>query len=297
MARPSANPMTSPTPLPEVNVVLAELMANWREILGPNLIGAYLQGSFAVGDFTATSDIDFLVVIKSEPDAPVLARLQQLHAAMQAKPSYWAKHLEGSYTVAAVIRRLADEPRDPPGEPPRPSSSRDPETGLPARHYPFLFLGNGSDKLARSEHDNNRVVRWVVRERGVVLHGPPPAQLIDPISRDELRAEVRTNLLVYTEPYAASQRVIDQVWMQSFFVTLICRMLHTLHTGQIQSKKAGGEWALQTLDPQWHELIQRAAVTWSKQQERWMNQPDAGEVEATLEFMRYALKLCATGTS
>ena len=289
--------MIAPTPLPEVNAVLAELVACWREILGSNLIGAYLQGSFAVGDFTETSDIDFLVVIASEPGAPVLARLQAMHAAMQAKPSYWAKHLEGSYAVASVIRRLTDEPHEPAGELPRPPSWRDPETGLPARDYPFLFLGNGSERLVRSEHDNIRVVRWVVRERGVILHGPPPATLIDPVAGDELRAEMRANLFVYVEPYAAGQRVIDAIWMQSFFVTLICRMLHTLETGQINSKKAGTAWALQTLDPQWHGLIMRAAETWTKRQDTWMNRPNDAEVGATLGFMRSALGRCARGQS
>jgi prevent-host-death family protein len=49
-----ASPMTSisPTPLQEVNAVLAEMVEHWQNILGSNLIGAYLQGSFAVGDFT-----------------------------------------------------------------------------------------------------------------------------------------------------------------------------------------------------------------------------------------------------
>lgn len=279
----------TPTPLPEVNVVLAELVAQWREILGPNLLGAYLQGSFAVGDFTATSDIDFLVIIESEPEAPVLARLQRLHAEFQRKPSYWAKHLEGAYAIAAVIRRLNDEPRDPIGEPPRPPSWRDPDTGLPPRYYPFFFLGNGSDTLQRSEHDNSRVVRWVVRERGIVLHGRPPAELIDRISGDELRAEVRSNLLVYLGDYVAGQAVIDAIWRQSFFVTLICRMLHTLESGEIHSKKAGTAWALNTLDPQWHDLITRGAETWNNAQATWMNRPADPEVEATLGFMRYAL--------
>jgi predicted nucleotidyltransferase len=289
--------MTAPTPLPEVNAVLAELVTRWREILGSNLVGAYLQGSFAVGDFTETSDIDFLVVIASEIEAPVLARLQRMHAEINAKPSYWAKHLEGSYAVAAVIRRLTDEPGEPAGELPRPPFWRDPGTGLPARYYPFFFLNNGSDTLLRSEHDNSRVVRWVVREHGIVLHGPPPAELIDRITGDELRAEMRTNLVVYVEPYAAGQRAIDAIWLQAFFVTLICRMLHTLDIGEIHSKKAGTAWALRTLDPQWHGLIARAAETWAKAQARWMSQPDASEVESTIRFMHYALKRCATGAT
>lgn len=284
--------MIAPTPLPEVNAVLAELVAGWREILGLNLIGAYLQGSFALGDFTQTSDVDFLVVIASEIEAPVLARLQVMHARIHRQSSYWAKHLEGSYAVAAIIRRLTDEPRDPPGESPRPPSWRDPETGMPPNFYPFLFLGNGADTLRRSEHDNSKVVRWMVRQRGIVLHGPHPATLIDQIAGDELRAEAKTNVLIYVGRYVSGQSVIDAVWLQSFFVTLLCRMLHTLETGGIHSKKAGTEWALQTLEPQWQGLITRAAATWATQQAMWMNRPDDSEVETTIGFMRYAIDLC-----
>ena len=289
--------MTAPTPLPEVNAVLAELVAGWREILGPNLIGAYLQGSFAVGDVTPTSDIDFLVVVASEIEPPVLDRLQLLHAGFHRQSSYWAKHLEGSYAVAAVIRRLASEPRDPPGESPRPPTWRDPGIGLPPCFYPFFFLNNGSDTLARSEHDNSKVVRWVVRERGVILHGPPPMTIIDPITSDELRAEVRSNLRTYLARYVSRHQPIDAVWLQSFFVTLICRMLHTLETGRIESKKAGTEWALRALDPQWQGLIMRAAATWANQQATWLNRPDESAVKATVEFMRYALNVGGTPIS
>ena len=286
--------MTAPTPLPEVNAVLAELVAGWREILGLNLIGAYLQGSFVLGDFTQTSDVDFLVVIASEIEAPVLARLQVMHARIHRQSSYWAQHLEGSYATAAVIRRLTDEPRDPPGESPRLPSWRDPETGMPPGSYPFLFLGNGADNLRRSEHDNSKVMRWMVRECGIVLHGTHPATLIDHIAGDELRAEVKANVPIYVGRYVSGQSVIDAVWRQAFFVTLLCRMLHTLETGRIHSKKAGTEWALQTLEPQWQGLITRAAATWATQQAMWMNRPNDSEVETTIGFMRYAINFCTT---
>jgi predicted nucleotidyltransferase len=38
-----------------------------RLILGANFFGAYLQGSFALGDADLHSDCDFLVVMMSPP--------------------------------------------------------------------------------------------------------------------------------------------------------------------------------------------------------------------------------------
>ena len=41
----------APTPYPELNQVLAELVSGIQRILEHDFIGAYLQGSFALGDF------------------------------------------------------------------------------------------------------------------------------------------------------------------------------------------------------------------------------------------------------
>jgi len=45
---------------------------------------------------------------------------------------------------------------------------------------------------------------------------------------------------------------------QSFTVLIYCRILHTLYTGTVQSKKAGMQWAKQVVDPKWVKLIDQA---------------------------------------
>src|SRR5262249_22259952 len=45
---------------------------------------------------------------------------------------------------------------------------------------------------------------------------------------------------------------------QSFIVLTYCRMLHTLHTGTVQSKKVGMQWAKQVVDAKWVNLIDQA---------------------------------------
>jgi hypothetical protein len=50
-----------PTPDPELNAVQHELVTSTQAVLGDNFIGAYLQGSFAVGDWDAHSDVDWLI--------------------------------------------------------------------------------------------------------------------------------------------------------------------------------------------------------------------------------------------
>ena len=52
-----------PTPISDLNAVLQELVTSSQAILGANLVGVYLQGSFAMGDWDEHSDVDFLIAI------------------------------------------------------------------------------------------------------------------------------------------------------------------------------------------------------------------------------------------
>jgi hypothetical protein len=45
---------------------------------------------------------------------------------------------------------------------------------------------------------------------------------------------------------------------QSFAVLTCCRVLNTLQSGAVKSKLAAVQWAEQTLDAKWHELIRQA---------------------------------------
>ena len=68
--------MTSgpPTRFPELNELLVELVERARAILAETFVGAYLQGSFAVGDADEHSDCDFLIPITTQPPAPYIWR-------------------------------------------------------------------------------------------------------------------------------------------------------------------------------------------------------------------------------
>ena len=76
---------------------------------------------------------------------------------------------------------------------------------------------------------------------------------------------------------------------QSFIVLSYCRMLHILHTGRVNSKRAGAEWAKSNLDPAWTGLIDR---TWAGRPNpsTTVRQPaNAKDFAAMLEFIRYAI--------
>lgn len=296
----TASARPAPTPFIDLNEVLAELVGGTQALLGANFVGAYLQGSFALGDGDEYSDVDFIIVTHDDlPDSSVPA-LDAMHQAVNALPCTWAQHLEGSYAPAGILRSLAGAPREVPGAP-RPPGWIDPMIGgRPALHYPLLYLNNGARCLVRSEHDNTQVMRWVLRERGIALSGPPASELVNPVSAHELCAEVRDMMRSFGHSLLDGEVTLDALWLQGFTVLFFCRILQSLATAAIPSKPAAMRWAKAHLDPEWHGLIDRA---WEGRARypRGRGAPEAhaalspppGEVALTLEFVRYALDMDA----
>src|SRR5687768_17114395 len=73
------NMINHPTPHPEVNSMLQELLESVGSILGSHLIGMYLDGSLANGDFDQDSDIDFVAVTDEDISGDLFLALQAVH--------------------------------------------------------------------------------------------------------------------------------------------------------------------------------------------------------------------------
>ena len=278
------------TPFADLNGVLDQLVTRAQALLGDNFVGAYLHGSFAVGDADEASDVDFMIITARDVTLAEQPALQRMHADLFRLPCRWAQHLEGSYAPAAVIARWSTEPRDPPDEP-RPPGWGDPGlSNLPARTYPLLYLNNGTDHLVRSEHDNTQVVRWCLRERGITLAGPPPRDLIETVTPQALRGEIGSTFRRVTTLWLGAPAKIEQAWLQAFIVTFYCRMLHSLKTGTVTSKKAASAWAKGRWDPKWWPLIDQAWALGRSDLATKLQPADREAVAQTLAFVRYAVK-------
>jgi hypothetical protein len=273
----------------DLDAVLAVLVRGIRDRLGVNFVGAYLQGSFAIGDADSGSDCDFIVAIKRDVTSGERRELDRLHEAIHQLPYVpWRHRLEGSYTPLDALRRWMPEPREPPGEAPRGPDWLDEGTGARGpRGYPFIYLNHGARSLVRSEHDDTQVVRWSLREKGVVLAGPDPRDPVDPVSPAELSAEMgRIAALCLAVDLQPMERVCDQ----TFWVGLFCRILHTTVTGSIASKKEGAAWATDTLDQQWRGLIERSLAARSLPEEQRIFRAEPADVAATRQFVAYVVE-------
>ncbi len=97
---------SEPTLFPALNAVLDELVAGARAVLVGNFCGAYLVGSFAVGDADEHSDVDFIVATHRDLTELEQEGLQTLHRSLYELPAAWAQHLEGSYAPKNALRSI-----------------------------------------------------------------------------------------------------------------------------------------------------------------------------------------------
>ena len=153
---------------PDVNALLQALLTGVQAILGPRLVGLYLDGSLALRDFDPrSSDVDFVAVLVEEMPDGVFRALQTLHARLAREHARWGPEVEGSYITRAAL------------------AGRDP---WPAAH-PYIDRGSGLE-MVRQEAGYWVIHRHVLREHGVALVGPAARTLIDPVAPDDLRTAV-----------------------------------------------------------------------------------------------------------
>jgi hypothetical protein len=245
------------TPYDDANNVLDVLFIGVKDILGDQFIGMYLYGSLASGDFEPkSSDIDFVVVTEGILPYETISKLEAMHKQIWSSGLKWASKLEGSYIPKGLIRK-----HDPDG-PPCPT----------VNEGSFFVDRRGSDWI---------IQRHIIREYGVVLEGPDPKSLIDPVSPDEIRQSV---LGVLDECWFPMLE--DPSWPQKhdgnyhgYTVITMCRALHALQHGMIVSKPVAIRWAREKLGAHWHTLIEQAVASQDGQRPEILKE--------TLQFIRF----------
>lgn len=261
-ARPGLVPLT---PYEDLDAIVRELSDRAQAILGDNLVGVYVQGSFALGDGDMHSDCDFLIPVHRRPTAQQEAQLRAFHDELPTRPQHWAQHLEGSYPVAEELRTLRGLGRE------------------------WLYIDHGWRRMQWSTHCNSEVARWILYEHGICVRGPSASSVVDLVPAAAMRDAAAASLptvLADIESWVS----LDIAWGQRYAVVTIARTLYTLQTGRVASKPAALRWAMQSLDPRWWDLLERTLTDRS----RGFDPDDRarpGSVEATRRFSSYAVEL------
>lgn len=268
------------SPFPEVTIVLDELLPSVEQILGDRFLGMYLYGSLAYGGFDRDSDVDFVVITKDELTRDNFTALKEMHARIAALDSWCATQLEGSYLPLQGL-----------------------QVYQPQRVLYYHIDRGRDEELKRMEIEEARLSRawwggWVLLravlwESGIVLAGPAPDTLINPVPPQEIRQANLAILQGWLVPLLEGKGQIPDSGYQAYFVLTLCRMLYTFEYGAIASKRVAARWAKARLGQPWSALIERA---WDgrRHPQRKVKPED---VKETLAFIRHILELSQSNAS
>lgn len=252
--------------IPEIRAVLDQLVEGAKDILGSKFFSAWLQGSSATGHFDENSDIDFVIGVERDLSQEEINALQSFHRKLYDCDSPWAKHLEGSYIPREILRdyKLAGKK--------------------------VLYLDHGSTTFEHSAHDNTIAVKWILREKGVVLAGPDPSEVMDPIPVSDLRMDIYHTFAEWAKEIFDNPDVISSHFYQTFAVLSYSRMLNDIRRGDIGSKRDGAEWVKANFEPKWEDLIDRAWLGRYDPSHSVQRAADPRDVQRTAEFIRMCLE-------
>jgi hypothetical protein len=249
--------MNDLTPYPAINSVLTEWADGLKRLLSNKIVGLYLSGSLAYGDFVPErSDIDLEAVVQSPLTEDELRSVEQLHRQIERHCPQWAGRIECSYVPRELMRELTP----------------------PATPRPWWGFGT---LYAEAPAGNEWIINhYLLSKHGIPLEGPDFNELVPQIDIDAVRQASARDLFQEWAP-----KIDDSVWLsnshyQSYLVLNLCRILHTVIHGQPGSKKTAARWA-KGMYPQWKNLIDEA--------ERW-GYGDAMKRQAdAVSFLRFAV--------
>ncbi len=249
-----------PTPHPEVNIVLGELLPGVQTILREQFVGMYLTGSLATGDFDRNSDVDFVVVTEDVVGGELFSVLDMLHQRVAMIDSWCATQLDGGYVPRRALRRF------------------DPSNAVHAH----IDRGLG-ERLKMVQYDEGVVQSHLLRERGIALEGPDPRTLTDKVTPGDLRNAMPRVLDEWASRILDDPARIATQGYQSYTVLSLCRILYTFEFGAVVSKQVAARWARRTLSEA--QLIDRAWIGRQHPERAAV----AEDVEGTLGLIRQIL--------
>ena len=217
------------------------------EVLGRDMIGAFLHGSAVLGGMRPTSDIDLLAVTSRQTSARQRREL-----------------VDGLLEISGVRARRG---------PARPVELTIVLQGdvRPWRYPPrqeFLYGEWLRDSYERGavpepELNPNLAVLIATALRGnTALAGPPPAQVLDPPPPDDI---VRGAI------HGLPQLIGDLETDTRNVLLTLARIWMTVATGQIVRKDVAADWALNRLPPEHRPVLAQARKTYlyGREEERW----------------------------
>jgi hypothetical protein len=238
-------------PVP-VSAAVERYLAAVDRALPGRVEGVYLVGSTALGAFRPRrSDVDFVAVLGGGLSDREVARLRAVQGGLYVAElpragagRRWPLVCNGVYVRWADLNR--------------PTAEISPVAGHVSGHF-----------RAGAGFDVNPVTWRTLARHGISARGPHPQELEVHDDDGELLRWNADNLERYWRPWGLA---FDGRLTRRFFrrtaawgVLGAPRLHYTICTGEIASKEAAGEYALDLFGAEWHLLIKEALAFWRGQ--------------------------------
>ncbi|MFN8439718.1 MAG: GNAT family N-acetyltransferase [Caldilineaceae bacterium] len=239
-----------------------------KQLLGNDLVGAYLHGSMSFGCFNPNrSDIDLLVVTEQLMSTPTKRSIAELLLATSNHPSPF----EISFLTRSQLQ---------PWQHPTPFDF----------HYSEAWREKTSQELAsgtwQAWQPNNTTVTGdidlaghitVINERGIVLAGAAIADVFPAVPPADYRDSILNDV----------ESALAEIEKNPVYTILnTCRTLGWLQDSKIRSKDTGGIWALQHLPTELQPTVRQALETYRSPEVNTSGEFTAQELQS---FATYSL--------
>ena len=215
--------------------LMQTVVGEYVELLRENLVGIYLHGSAAFGCFTAASDIDFIVVVRSSPSQE--QKEQMIAVLLKLEEQAPVKGFEMSVVLLAdCLKFIYPTPYH--------------------LHYSGMYREAAHKNLADYCNkmygiDNDLAAHFtVIREKGKVLYGEEIGKVFDVVPRfcylDSIWRDVS----------GAEQEVEEN---PLYLVLNLCRVWAAFSQGLILSKAQVVRWARPLLPERFRAILDRAS--------------------------------------
>lgn len=225
---------------------LDEIVGLAGQVLGNGLVGVYLHGSAVLGQLQPRSDTDVLVVSGRRL---TVAERRTLVDRLLVISGRWGRPgaprpIELTIVVQADVRPWRYPPRM--------------EFQYGEWMRPDLELGDAPPPPTPSPDLAPLLTMVLLGNRA--LFGPPPAEVLDLVPRDDLIRAITAGI-----PGLLADLVPDTT---NVLLTL-ARIWTTAATGTIRSKDAAADWVLPRLPEEHRAVLVRARAVYLGEEERW----------------------------
>lgn len=221
---------------------LDRVVALVRDVLGDDLLGAYLYGSAVLGGLKAGSDLDVMAVATRATTDEQKRRLAGGLMEISGRP----RRVEVTIVVQSAVRPWRYPPR------------------LDFQYGDWLrdrFEGGNLEPWAERAHVDLVTLLAMTRRASAPLVGPPPTEVLDPVPHEDVvRATAGDVDWLVGEVEADTANAL----------LTLARIWNTLATGEIPSKDAAADWALERLPDRHRPALERARdVYLGEAEDRW----------------------------